>query len=484
MSGTTPTDPPFPSLLLRELRAEIIAEWSRLARDLPPAGRLSEEAHIDHMPELLDRIGEMADRMARGEPPPTPEREAARHARQRWRKGYELHHVLREHALLRKVIAGLRGHPEGALRHVGEAIDEAMILSAEKFAEMSALGVGSILSAIHDGVLIVNQEARVVTVNEGAARVFGVPVDELRAPLSEFPARFQMRTPEGEPVAPIALAALEGDVVPWVERILTDPTSGVERQVRASAAPLRSPLGEVEGAVVVVSDISDRVRTERLREEILAVVSHDLRNPLGVVRTSTELLLKKATEPRAVRQLSMIRRAAGRMERLIADLLDMASIQAGRLSLELRPHDVLALLEDALQSQEPLAREKGVTLLRGPAPEGAVVRCDRERIVQVFSNLVGNAIKFCEGGAGVTLSASLRARDVIFVVADDGPGIAANDVGSIFLPYWSSTGHGKRGTGLGLYICRSIVEAHGGSIWVESRPGMGATFRFTLPLGA
>lgn len=483
MSATAPTDSLSPSSILRERRAEILAEWSRLARSLPPAARLSEAALIDHMPALLDRIGEMADRIARREPPPAPEREAAKHARQRWRKGFELHQVLRELALLRQVVAGMRLLPEDMLRCFDEAIDEAMILSAQRFTEFGSLGVGSILSAIYDGVLIVNAEQRIVTVNEGAARIFGVRAEELRMPLSELAGRTQLRTPEGQPAAPIAFAALEGEVVPWVDRLIVQRGSGAERHIRASASPLRSPEGAIEGAVVVVSDITDRVRSERLREEILAVVSHDLRNPLGVISMCADALLKREQEPKATRHLATIQRNTARMERLITDLLDMASIQAGRVSLEILPHAASALVEEAVLAHEPLAREKGITLRCEIASGGASVSCDRERIFQVFTNLLGNALKFCQAGDAVTLGVTAEAGHACFRVSDTGPGIAEEDVGRIFEPYWSASRHAKRGTGLGLSICRGIVEAHGGKIWVESRPGCGATFRFTLPLG-
>lgn len=484
MPDTTPTDPPSPSASLRERRAEILAEWSRLVRGLPPASWLSDEALLDHVPALLERIGEMADRLARGEAAPLPEREAAKHAHQRWRKGFGLHEVLREHALLRRAVAGTGHLGGGALRWVDQALDEAMILSAEKFAEMSTHGVGSIVSAVYDGILIANAEERVVMANEGAARIFGVPVEGLRIPLSEFAGRFHLRTPEGQPAAPIALAALAGEVVPWVERVIVDPASGAERHTRASAAPLRAPDGEIEGAIMVISDITDRVRSERLREEVLAIVSHDLRNPLGTIRTSTEVLLRTTDDARALRHLSAIERAAGRMDRLISDLLDMASIQAGRLSLDLRPTPAVALVDEAFAAHEPLALAKGIVLQRRPAPDGVTVRCDRERIFQVLANLLGNAIKFCKGGDGVTLGVEPGTHDAVFTVADTGPGIADEDIGRIFQPYWSASRHAKRGTGLGLHISRGIVEAHGGQIWAESRPGCGATFQFSLPLCA
>ncbi len=222
----------------------------------------------------------------------------------------------------------------------------------------------------------------------------------------------------------------------------------------------------------------------RLREEVLAVVSHDLKNPLGAVQLSARALGGKlgGADPRLRRHLDIIERSAGRMEHLIADLLDVASIQAGRLAIERREEPVGPLVDEALAIHAPLAADKGVTLRSEASPSGAIVHADHERMLQVLGNLLGNAIKFGGAGAQVVVRAERRAGEVLFSVADTGPGIPADELSHIFEPYWSAARHAKKGTGLGLYISRGIVEAHGGRIWAESTVGVGSAFHFTVPL--
>lgn len=225
---------------------------------------------------------------------------------------------------------------------------------------------------------------------------------------------------------------------------------------------------------------SEVQRAVAMREQMLAVVSHDLRNPLGVVRMGADILLEQAGEPKWQKQLEAISRAATRMEHLIRDLLDLASIQAGKLSTARRPQPVRPLLVEACDSHESLAKEKGIRVEVGTTCDGVEAFCDRERVLQVLSNLIGNAIKFCPTGAHVHLEALAEPDEVLIRVRDDGPGIAPEQLPRIFEPYWT-TGRVRQGTGLGLFISRGIVEAHGGRIGVRSRLGEGATFEFTLP---
>jgi PAS domain S-box-containing protein len=223
----------------------------------------------------------------------------------------------------------------------------------------------------------------------------------------------------------------------------------------------------------------------RLREQVLAVVSHDLRNPLGAAQMAAESIKRRARErndARLVKQAQTIGRSASRMERLIGDLLDMASIHVGKLKIERRPHSADAIVQEAIEPFEAMATGQGIAFNADRDVADLHVECDRERILQVFSNLLGNAFKFCRCGDQVTVRARGDGSAVRFEVADTGPGIAASEKEHLFEAYWSAERHGKRGTGLGLFITRGVVEAHGGKIWVESEPGRGATFFFTLPL--
>jgi signal transduction histidine kinase len=220
------------------------------------------------------------------------------------------------------------------------------------------------------------------------------------------------------------------------------------------------------------------------REDLLAIVSHDLRNPLGVVLASSALLLKSSLPPekdeRARRQVEAIQRAGHRMNRLIRDLLDFASIQGGRLSVNLRPHDAAAVVTAVLEALEPLAAAKQLRLVNEASAE-LLVSCDHDRVVQLFSNVVGNAIKFTPEGGTITLRTARDGSDVRFAVVDTGPGIPAAEMPHLFDRYYQAQRRNREGIGLGLSIARGIVEAHGGRIWVESEEGKGSTFFFTLP---
>jgi signal transduction histidine kinase len=225
----------------------------------------------------------------------------------------------------------------------------------------------------------------------------------------------------------------------------------------------------------------------QLREQVLAIVSHDLRNQLGVIATGANLLsLKTAGTDATVdvkKPVETIQRAAGSMQRLLGDLLDMASIQAGRLSVEQVPVALKPLLLESCDSQQPVARAKGVDLAMDVTVDDEQVLCDRERILQVLANLLGNAIKFCQAGDSITLRAEERAGELLIAVSDTGPGIPRDELQTIFEPYQTIARHDRadRGTGLGLYITKGILQRHRGRIWVESEVGVGTTFFFTLP---
>jgi PAS domain S-box-containing protein len=223
----------------------------------------------------------------------------------------------------------------------------------------------------------------------------------------------------------------------------------------------------------------------RLRDEVLRIVAHDLRNPLNTISLSTGVLVESMPPELAAHcgpQLQVIQRATDRANRLIGDLLDVARMHAGRLSLELHPEETRPLMEEVLALQQKLAEERGLRL-EGRFPEFLpAINCDRDRILQVFANLIGNAIKFTPRGGTITVGAEPRGDEIRFSVADTGPGIPEDEIPHLFESFWQARAGGGEGTGLGLTICKGIITAHGGRIWVESERGAGATFYFTLPL--
>ncbi len=225
----------------------------------------------------------------------------------------------------------------------------------------------------------------------------------------------------------------------------------------------------------------------RAREDIVAVVSHDLHNPLHGMRLNCDYLLEiaQADGQRAGRQqLEAIRRGIDRMWQMIRQLSEMARIEAGHLTLERGVHSVDALVGDALDLLRPLAEKKRLSI-EPPSPQPSLaVSADRDRVLQVLSNLLGNALKFSPAGERVTIAVTVDgARGVARVaVTDRGPGIAPAQLSHIFERYWRSEERRRGGSGLGLYIAKSIVDAHGGQIGVDSELDRGTTVWFTLPI--
>lgn len=221
------------------------------------------------------------------------------------------------------------------------------------------------------------------------------------------------------------------------------------------------------------------------REDVLAVVSHDVRNFLQAIKSGVQLLNKPPDKlgPDARAAIhSRMSSTVDLMGRVIADLLDMASIRNGRIEVVLRPEVAAQLIHEAIAVHEPMAEQKGIRLVATCDIPTQVVTCDRERVLQVFSNLLGNAIKFCRHGEQIEVSLFRKGDHVQASVRDTGPGIASEDLPMVFDAYWSGAKNRRVGTGLGLYITKRIVEAHGGQIWIESQQGQGTTVHFTLPI--
>ncbi len=289
------------------------------------------------------------------------------------------------------------------------------------------------------------------------------------------------RTPGSADGAVVAIERAREDEVVRQERAVADQAVRAERQEHV--ATLAAERQETD------KDLSsERARADAAvatRDEFLGVVSHDLRALLGTVVGFGELIERAVVRHSALDTVlayaRRIQRAGSRMDRLIGDLVDVASIDAGRLAVTREPTIPSQVAAEAVDTFQAQAATSEVSLTLEVESESSPVPLDPARILQVLTNLVLNALKFTPPGGRVVVSVAPRGDDLLFAVRDTGPGIPGDRLTSVFERFATGLGHERGGSGLGLYISKCIVEGHGGKIWAESGPGPGTTLSFTLP---
>jgi signal transduction histidine kinase len=269
------------------------------------------------------------------------------------------------------------------------------------------------------------------------------------------------------------------------ERAAADESLRLEREEHARALHRLLPL---EREKTDRHLLTERARSDFAisnRDDFLGIVSHDLRNLLQGIVVSAELLSARAADDEGGQRtragVKRIERYAARMVRLIGDLVDVTSIDAGKLAVTPKRQDLCELVAEAMATFEPVASAKGIALRSESAEPCAMVNFDHDRMMQVFANLLTNAIKFTPEGGQVSIRVEGAEDKVLCRVSDTGPGIPADLLEPVFERFWQVGNDDRRGMGLGLYISKYIVEAHGGTIWAESKPGEGGRLYFTLP---
>ncbi len=293
-----------------------------------------------------------------------------------------------------------------------------------------------------------------------------------------------------EQVIALGLRAHSRVSVPLIARgrsfgSLTVVAEHCDRRLSEADVPFIEAFGHLMAMSIDNAELYDAAqRAIRMREEVLAIVSHDLRHPLANISMSASLVLRSPERLSPARAVESIQRNVDRIVRLTDDLLDVATIDAGHLRLEKKQTPVKDILSEAASLLETQAAERSIriALSEGNLPEDLEVLCDRERILQVFSNLIGNALKFSPEGKTIRIAARQFGPTVQFQVNDEAGGIAPEQLGHIFDRYWQAPDTLRKGTGLGLYIAKAIIESHGGQIRAEAEFGVGSTFYFTLPL--
>jgi len=258
---------------------------------------------------------------------------------------------------------------------------------------------------------------------------------------------------------------------------------------RVTVSAARDARNEVVFFIGVAEDTTEhhaaeeaRREAERARDEMVAIVAHDLRNPVHTITMGVGALLKGPSPEKAERLLRIIQRTAGGMEHLLNDLLDVSRIEARTFDVASRRVEIARLFEEAAEMLEAHARERDITFTCPAPPAPEFVMGDPPRLMQVLSNLVGNAIKFTPPGGRVEVRARIVGKCLEVAVEDSGPGIDPKALPNLFDRFWQADRTTRLGAGLGLPIAKGIVEAHRGRIWAESTPGQGTTVRFTVPL--
>ena len=357
---------------------------------------------------------------------------------------------------------------------------------AEQALHMATRQRELILESVGDGIYGIDLDGRITFVNQAGAAALGCTPEQLtgRDMHQVIHHTHADGTPYSRSTSPIlqALRRCESirmrDEVFWRNNQTAFP-------VEYSANPILEN-GRVSGMVVAFRDVSERRRLEKMKDEFISTVSHELRTPLTSLRASLGLIASGSLDRRPEKQHQMVEMAianSDRLIRLVNDILDFDRVGKGKLPLDRLPVEAMVLLRRAADVAYPQANQAHITL-RIEAPPMQVL-ADEERILQVLNELVANALKFSQSDTTIRLSAHPSAEgQVTFSVDDQGRGISPEKLERIFDRFQQGDASDSRalgGTGLGLALCRSIVEQHGGRIWAESTPGMGSKFQFTLP---
>ncbi|HEY3417854.1 MAG TPA: ATP-binding protein [Armatimonadota bacterium] len=376
------------------------------------------------------------------------------------------------------------GHVRGC---VGAFMDITERKRAEAEREHRVAELDATIDSMADGLVIFDPAGKVVRVNPAIGKIVKFTPPDLSVPLAEQIACIKPETPEGQPFPVDALPitrALRGERVSNIIMRLHPTQQPV--WVSNSAAPIFTREGEMLGAVMTFTDITTLHDLQEQQQLFVHMISHDLRSPLSVINGHAQLLattLEAAGLSDASRtSTDAIRRSVRRMDVMIEDMVDVARVEGGQLVLTRAPVALAPYLHDLLTRDAGTALE--VARIHCTIPDDLPPVCaDNNRLERIFTNLLSNALKYSDPGALVHVSARRAGDEVVVSITDLGRGIPRSAQAHLFERFYRATGERKaEGLGLGLYITKLLVEAHGGHISVESAPGHGSTFSFTLPL--
>jgi len=336
-----------------------------------------------------------------------------------------------------------------------------------------ATGQKAILSAMQDGLLVIDGQRRLALVNRAFCDLFEINEDSLGAPLLE-----SVRNP--------AVERIVGETL-----LNRKPSQGQlligRREFEMSSVPMGTDNGEINGAVVLFHDITELKRADEIRRDFVANVSHELRTPLSILRGYIETMLDDAKMPRAecARILEVMNLHSKRLGLLANDLLTLAQLESGKSTLELSDIDLLRFLNDLVRDWNKKFAAKNLKAVVDVADDCPSIRADEGRLREVFDNLLDNAVKYSNKNGEICLAAERRGDAIALSVSDDGIGIGSADVPRIFERFYRADKARSRelgGTGLGLSIVKHIAQLHGGRVEAESELGKGTTIRLLWPV--
>jgi two-component system phosphate regulon sensor histidine kinase PhoR len=335
-----------------------------------------------------------------------------------------------------------------------------------------ATGQKAILSAMQDGLLVVDDQRRLALMNRAFCELFGVSEDSLGAPLLE-----SVRDPEIERMVAETLQQRkpsEGELVIG------------NREFQMTSVPMGNDNAEITGAVILFHDISELKRVDEIRRDFVANVSHELRTPLSILRGYIETMLDDPKMPRAecARILEVMDQHSKRLGLLANDLLTLAQLESGSSTLQLSEIDLAQFFDGLARDWEKKFATKALKIVIDLPANFPAIRADETRLREVFDNLLDNAVKYSSTNGEIRLGAERRGSEIALSVSDNGIGISSEDVPRIFERFYRADKARSRelgGTGLGLSIVKHIAQLHGGSVEAESQLGKGATIRVSLP---
>ena len=355
------------------------------------------------------------------------------------------------------------------------AIEKLQVVLAAEKSKMKVMVEG-----MSEGVFMLDEKGELAIINTAASSMIGLPKKDLTT-------KSLMEFLQGRGMDDLISGAKNVEGRAWVKELyLETPYPHI---VHFESVCIRDNEEKPLGVVIVLRDVTKEREIDSMKNEFVSMVSHELRTPLAAMRGATENLLAGITgELNQVQNncILLIGRNIERLSRLISDLLDISRIEAGKIQIIKQPVDIAALVNESLNFLKEIAKGKNISLTAN-CPEGIPqVEADSDRLIQVITNLVGNALKFTPNGGKITVDVSKKDDSLQIDVSDTGSGIPYQDLEKIFDKFYQVTRLNNqaviKGTGLGLTIAKGIVEKHGGKIWVESEVGKGSKFSFTLPV--